>query len=281
MPPQDPASNKPNPGSKRERFRPTARTGARRAIQGSLLAAYSALARSGLLSSGPARRAFEGLYLLYKQTLEAGSVRRLHPYVRPGSTVIDAGAHIGFFTLPLARWVGAEGRLLAVEPEERNFARLGARLERAGLAARVETIRGVLAERSGDFRVAINPLHPGDHRLAEEGTPVAGWSLDDLLAERPGPPVSFIKIDVQGAELRVIEGASEVLARDRPALLVEVEPPVIVEMGGTPEDLLAGLDERGYRGHLWVGGVLSGPLDNEALLAHAVARDHVDVLFLH
>ena len=79
MPPQDPASNKPNPGSKRERFRPTARTGARRAIQGSLLAAYSALARSGLLSSGPARRAFEGLYLFYKQTLEAGSVRRLHP----------------------------------------------------------------------------------------------------------------------------------------------------------------------------------------------------------
>ncbi|MHA1537427.1 MAG: hypothetical protein ACTSUD_07715, partial [Alphaproteobacteria bacterium] len=134
-----PARKNPAPGAKRERFRPTPRTGARRAIQGGLLATYSALARSGILSSGPARRVFEGLYLLYKQTLEAGSVRRLRPYVRPGSTVIDAGAHIGFFTLPLARWVGPEGRLLAVEPEERNFTRLNARLEGAGLAARVET----------------------------------------------------------------------------------------------------------------------------------------------
>ena len=125
-------------------------------LQRLLLGGYAALARTGALSSGPGRRAFEAAYLGYKRFIEAGAVTGLRDHVATGSTVIDVGANIGYFTNTFAEWVGADGQVIAIEPESRNVASLCRRLRKAGLDGRVEVLEGVAAERSGGFRLAIN-----------------------------------------------------------------------------------------------------------------------------
>jgi hypothetical protein len=79
-------------------------------------------------------------------------------------------------------------------------------LARRGLTSRVDLVQAVAAERSGELRLQINPHHPGDHRINEVGVPVCAVRLDDMLRERGWPEVSLIKIDVPGAEDRVLEG---------------------------------------------------------------------------
>ena len=256
-----------------------------RSLQRSLLAAYRAAATSGLLNRGPGRRAVEAAYLGYKRLFEAGPPDRLRPHVPAGSTVIDVGANIGFYALPFARWVGPEGRLIALEPEAANHRRLVARMTAAGLADRALLFEAAAADRSGRLRLAVNPHHPGDHKLAPEGAEaaveIAAHALDDLLAAHPGPPVSLIKIDVQGAELQVIQGSLELIGRDRPALLVEIDPHVpgtATETAAT--QLLSLLAETGYAFRPWTRRGAGAVQPPEAITAAAEAAGYLDVLCL-
>jgi FkbM family methyltransferase len=191
-------------------------------IQNALLWCYARIRDTGILSTGAGRSLFEWAYLTYK-SFEAGPVDGLAAFVQPGTLVIDVGANIGFFTRRFARWVGDEGGVIALEPEERNFARLVHLVRRARLQDRVETLKMAAAERDSTLFLAVNPHHPGDHHLATSGVPVPTAAVDTLLRERGSPPVSLIKIDVQGAEHRVLLGAAETLGRWRPALFVELD----------------------------------------------------------
>lgn len=84
----------------------------------------------------------------------------LDPHVRPGMTVLEVGPGMGYFTLPLARLVGPQGRVVAVDVQPRMLAALTRRARRAGLADRIETrlvaadTLGV-ADRAGAFDVAF------------------------------------------------------------------------------------------------------------------------------
>lgn len=215
-------------------------------IQSALLKIYRRVGDMGILSNGPGRWLFEATYLTYK-SLEAGPVDRLASYVTPGSWVIDVGANIGFFTRRFARWVGKSGgRVLAIEPEDHNLERLKYWLGRNHLGDRVEVLPVAAAERDGTLFLAINPHHPGDHHLAKSGVPVRVTTLDTLIRERDGPSVSLIKIDVQGAEHRVLMGATEILRRDHPALFVEMDERRLQENGSSVIGVAAFLGTFGY-----------------------------------
>ena len=177
-------------------------------LQTGLIGLYRLVKATGGLDTAPGRRIFEASYLFYKDRFEAGPIRMLRPYVRPKTIVIDIGANIGYFTRRFATWVSQGGRVVAVEPESLNFARLQHAVATAGLRDVVETVQAAVAERAGEGFLEINPGHPGDHRLGTTGLPVAMTTVDDLLASRDWPEVSLIKIDVQGAEARVLAGAA-------------------------------------------------------------------------
>ena len=95
-----------------------------RNFQTVLLALYRAVSSTGLLSTRPGRAMYEWSYDLYKDRFEAGPVDALRQFIKPGTTVIDVGANIGFFSRRFARWVGPGGRVIAIEPEPANFAGL-------------------------------------------------------------------------------------------------------------------------------------------------------------
>jgi SAM-dependent methyltransferase len=92
--------------------------------------------------------------------------RLLGPHVRPGMTVLEPGPGMGFFSLPLARRVGPQGRVVCVEPQPRMVAGLRRRARKAGLEDRLEIVDGRLDDprldaRRGacDFAAAIHMVH--------------------------------------------------------------------------------------------------------------------------
>ncbi len=250
-------------------------------LQSVLLQAYALMHRTGFFATTPGRALFEFAYQQYKTWIEVGDVRVLRAFIPAGSTVVDVGANIGFFVRQFAPWVGPQGRVIALEPEAANFARLQRFIEKRGWENIVEPVQAAAAEQAGTLMLAINPLHPADHKLAAEGVPVAVVTLDGLLAERGWPTVSFLKIDVQGAESRVLAGAAQTLSRFRPALFIEVDDAALQRMGSSAAALHAHLGSLGYAPRRICQGKLSAALPPSELLATTTDGRYTDLLFLH
>jgi FkbM family methyltransferase len=159
---------------------------------------------------------------------------RVHPavlaFLHPGAVAIDIGANLGEWTLPLARAVGASGRVLAAEPAPRNAGALEATLY-ANALCQAEVIRAAIGDHDGIAEFAI-PIVTSAHTdtgtarigsacVRREALRVPLRSLDSLAAERGLDRVDLIKIDVEGHERRVLDGAASTLARHRPVLVLE------------------------------------------------------------
>lgn len=249
-----------------------------RLLQDTLLATYRLVFVNGLFRIGVGRRAFFALYDLYKLGFEAGPIEQLRPYAPEGALVIDVGANVGFFTLRFARWVGPEGRVIAIEPEQQNFAELTRRLEEGKLAKRVEAHRAVADANPGEVRLVINPDHPGDHRLGEQGLPVPAVTIDGLTEHLSRTP-SLIKIDVQGAEMRVLAGAERTLQHAKPALFIEVDPANLASFGSDAPQLFAYLEQFGYRPFRLQQDGPARPLLQPEKDALCAQRGYADILF--
>lgn len=150
-----------------------------------------------------------------------GETALFRQFVRPGDTVVEAGANIGGLTLPLAGLVGAGGRLLAFEAQRPIHAVLSANLLLNGLR-HVWAERVALGGAAGSIKVPYLDLSRvenfgGLSLGGEEGEDCPVRTLDsyDLTA------LKLIKIDVEGAESEVIDGARETITRLRPVLYVE------------------------------------------------------------
>ncbi|MGA1224552.1 MAG: FkbM family methyltransferase [Phycisphaerales bacterium] len=130
---------------------------------------------------------------------------------RPGTLVIDVGANIGAYTLVAATAVGRSGSVLAVEPRPDLAASLRTAIEHSGLE-HVSVVEAAALERSAPVRLRSTRGHGGDQWIcpsAARGVTVRGVTIDELAI---GPhSVSAVKIDVQGAEGRVIEGMQDLL----------------------------------------------------------------------
>lgn len=174
-------------------------------------------------------------------------------HVRPGDTVCDVGAHKGSYVYWLSRWVGNSGRVLAFEPQPS----LAAYLREVAPAHNVTVEQKALWSGSGVLDLAIPAIDsPGASLVA----PVAGGTrmqvpvvaLDDYL--RPGQRVSLIKVDAEGAELAIFQGARRTLSEARPWLIFECETRHLAE--STVEDVFGLLDRLGYEGFFFRKGSL-------------------------
>ena len=251
-------------------------------MQHTLLTAYAALARTGIMRQAWARRAFLAAYSGYKIWIEAGPVDRLREFVPAGSTVVDVGANVGFFTMKFALWVGEQGRVIAVEPDRENFEVLAAKVKKAGLQDRVRLHQAAAAAETGSVRLRRNELHPGDHRISfhPEGIPVPAVTVDDLVAAAAPRSVSLVKIDVQGAEMLVLKGARRMLDQLHPALFVEVDDRALRHFGSSAEALLEHMQRSGYKTHELVKNGPPRELSHHRLFASLKTRSYIDVLFL-
>jgi FkbM family methyltransferase len=167
----------------------------------------------------------------------------LRAYLRPGDTVVDAGANIGFTTLVAASTVGPTGTVIAIEPHPRIFSYLrgNVRLNRAD----VELHNLALGEESGRLHLSdeedecVNAV-----RQDERGLPVAVRRLDDI-ADAVGP-VRLLKLDVEGYELFALRGSAKTLEGVE-CLYVESFEENFRRYGYTGADMLGLLYDVGFR----------------------------------
>lgn len=181
-------------------------------------------------SSAPHGRMANGIY-------ERPLVERLIDLVKPDWVCYDIGAHVGYYSLILAKLVGAEGRVYAFEPLPANVRQVLLHVERNRLEDVVRVRPFALSDTTGRvrFRGAVGPRGRGQGYLVgvrvQKLTPeaqkfseieVEQCRLDDLVdrgeIERP----NFLKVDVEGAELRVLRGARETLVTAKPVIAAEL-----------------------------------------------------------
>lgn len=139
-----------------------------------------------------------------------------------GDVVIDAGAYIGEFTLYAAKAVGAEGKVIAFEPDSCVYKRLIANIELNGLENVIAVNKGLWSKNGvlkfvGDSIKGYSFMLSGRDSLAQD---VSVVSLDSELERLNIPRVDFIKADVEGAELELIKGAVKTLGARLPSLAI-------------------------------------------------------------
>lgn len=247
----------------------------------SVVRLFGLTARLGLRRLPLFNRVFLALYSIYKK-YEAGPIEALREFVPEGSLVIDVGANVGFFALRFADWVGDAGEVIAIEPEDHNFNALVGALKREGLSDRVHALQAVAAAKPGTTFLEINPLHPADHKLSRDNTglPVTAVTLDELVRDHAGVTPALIKIDVQGAEMLVLEGAAETLRTAGPALFVELHEDGLNKFGTSVSAILDYLSACGYQAH-WLSPSAPHHQASQSEIHEKVARiGYVDVLFL-
>ena len=171
--------------------------------------------------------------------------------VRAGDHVVEVGASIGLYALAFAGRVGPEGHVTAFEPDPESASALEANVGVNGWRDRVTVISAAVGQRGGQVRFAAARGLESRIEMRPEvrdgviTVPLVG--LDEALA---GRRIDLIKIDVEGFEQQVLQGARTILteAHQRPrAILVEVHPFAWAEAGTTSASFLGLLDELGFR----------------------------------
>jgi FkbM family methyltransferase len=167
-------------------------------------------------------------------------------YVKRGDTVVDIGANIGWHTYLLARKVGPSGTVHSFEPIPATCTRLERLVEAEGFT-------NVVVHRYGcgdkdEFREFVVPTDAAFAHIKSSSEDCEGSQtvrivrLDDVIQH----PVSFIKCDVEGAELFVLRGAERILSEFRPVVLCEIEERWTGRFGIKPHEVFAFMKSLGY-----------------------------------
>lgn len=174
---------------------------------------------------------------------EAAETAWLERFLKPGMIVADAGANIGYYSLLCSRLVGSSGHVLAFEPTPANLVQLGENLRLNPFATNVTVHACALGEQACHLRLVEEPGDSGQNHmvLAAGSTEVVPLDSLDL------PRLDFFKLDTEGFELHVLRGAAATIARCRPVILAEVNPPFLARYGATAADLAALLTSLRYR----------------------------------
>ena len=174
----------------------------------------------------------------------------------PGATAIDVGANLGLYAYHLALLTGDSGRVYALEAVPGTCRALRRVLATLGVAGRVEVIEKAAGAERGSVRFDVPRRPDGSADIGRAATlPSANGDatgaitlpltrLDEEVA--PDADVSFVKLDIEGAELFALRGAEGIIARSHPTLLIEIAPKLLDRHGLSGADVGAFLDEHGY-----------------------------------
>lgn len=162
---------------------------------------------------------------------------------RAGGTILDIGANIGLYTAACARAAGDRGRVIALEPGPATFKKLTQTCALLGLgnvttlqaaAGRTNSTVGFVGYRSGrdvhQHLVDARPYEPGD-RLQVECRRL------DEVCDPDAEAVTLMKLDVEGHELEVLEGAERILANGLVQVIVEFSAAALAAAGASSERL--------------------------------------------
>ena len=169
--------------------------------------------------------------------------------IKPGSTVLDVGAHHGYFSILAARQAGADGKVYAIEPAPENFEILKKNIELNHLTNVIPVNKAASDSNvSSSFFIAkpndvLGSLFP-TLRTDEYSVPVECITIDELL---DGGTVDVVKMDIEGAEPFALNGMMNTIRKSpNIVLFLEFHGPWLKRAGVEPQDFLDQLKEAGF-----------------------------------
>jgi spore maturation protein CgeB len=191
---------------------------------------------------------------------------RIQRLLQPGSTFVDLGAHIGYFSLLAARSVGPTGRVFAFEPTPATREVLKSNVAHNGFEQIVRVAPFAVAETPGTVRFRTFPNSSESNGVAPEAETgnllVECTSLDAFFAELDWPRVDVIKMDVEGAELSALRGMRELSNRNpQLSLIFEFLLAHMGEFQIDPCELVATLRSLGFSRFEILHRSRPGPID--------------------
>jgi FkbM family methyltransferase len=157
---------------------------------------------------------------------ECAKQKRMVDVVKRGDVVFDVGAHVGFYTLLASSLVGETGKVFAFEPLPRNLGYLEKHLHLNAVRNTV-LFKAAVSDSTGEVHFREAPSHAMGQINAEGSLVVPCVSLDDLCAQKAIPLPDLVKIDVEGAEARVLRGAENILRHGRPTIFLATHGPEV------------------------------------------------------
>ena len=168
---------------------------------------------------------------VFTGTFELCERQFMERFLKTGMTVLDIGAHHGFYTILAAKKVGSTGNVLAFEPSPREREKLLVHLRLNRTRNKVSVCAVALGRETAEATLYVvagrdtgcNSLRPPAVTEPTRTVEVPVTSIDTFLVQQNVTEVNFIKIDAEGAELGILEGAEELLGRrPRPVILAEL-----------------------------------------------------------
>jgi FkbM family methyltransferase len=163
--------------------------------------------------------------------------------IRPGMTIVDVGANIGYYTLLFSKLTGATGRVFAFEPEPENFGLLQRNLARND-RTNVEVFNLAASDQGGESFLYLSTENHGDHQTylsdrERQKLRITMARLDDCVSG----PVDLVKMDVQCFEAHVLNGMLQSMIAASPGLTIFTEfwPEGLRRAGSDPAEFLGRL----------------------------------------
>jgi len=149
-------------------------------------------------------------------------------FVRSGDWIVDVGAHIGTFSVPIAKAVGPSGRVFAFEAMPEHFELLQRNRQNNNVSDIIVPINAVVTGGLLDLKVQHSPNNTGATRFdttagdALVGVPKVSMDSWWEVSKQQGTPIRLIKVDVEGMEYDVLHSAEGLISEERPIILFEV-----------------------------------------------------------
>ena len=164
------------------------------------------------------------LYLLYKSKIESFDLEFLKNYLKGTITVIDVGSNVGYFTISIAKYLDNTSKILSIEPSEQNIARMKKVLQHGAIVQKIEIVNAGASDSNNVGYLKIDQKNPSNNQISsiKEGClEIKLRTLDSICSGIED--IALVKIDVQGYELKVLNGATKLIAEHLPILLIEID----------------------------------------------------------
>lgn len=182
---------------------------------------------------------------------QAEELRAFAAHCRPGMTLLDVGAHYGFFSLACLHYAKSEARVLCVEASPKAAGILQANLLLNGVTDRVLLKNYAMGNADGELQMLATGPIGGDYFLVpteprSDTVSVPQRTLESVIKETEFHP-THIKMDIESFEFEVLCAGEQVLTNTRPVLFLEIHGAPLIARGKNPSEILDVLKRAGYK----------------------------------
>ena len=176
--------------------------------------------------------------------------------IHEGDIVIDVGANIGYYTLIFAQLVGSSGKVFAFEPESKNFEILKKNIE-INNYPNIVAEQKIVSDKSGIVKLFIAEHGIVGHRINQQKSSQKFIEVESIILDNYikklnlDNKINFIKIDVEGSEPKVLEGAKEIMQKSNQLkIFTEFNRESVKEYGVEPKEMIDLLYRNGFKIYL-------------------------------